>query len=47
MKTQAQNKRNTRKIIYNGKEYTFRELSEQLGITRQALYMRYYRKEKL
>jgi hypothetical protein len=44
IKTQSKNKRNTAKVIYEGNEYSIIELAEILGVNRQALYMRYYRR---
>jgi DNA-binding NtrC family response regulator len=45
-KEQANNTRNTIRIIYQGKEYTLKELAELAGVSRTTLYQR-LRKQKL
>lgn len=40
MKVQENNKRNNRVLIFNGKEQTVTQWSEELGINRETIYNR-------
>lgn len=40
MKVQENNKRNNRVLIFNGKEQTVTQWSEDLGINRETIYNR-------